>query len=175
MYIHPHTSIQPSSNDEGPFRTVDDVFDRGTIGQLDLRRQRCIVSGKHSYVSLAPLTFPPCAGPTLCGEVAVKLSRLSWWDLDMLKNESNVYNQFPCELQESTPSSPPVVPRFYGCYAPDWNDHSVDRYKDDDGDEEAASVVRDHVREVLGIISHILLLEPCGKPIKVETLSVSNK
>jgi hypothetical protein len=91
----------------------------------------------------------------------------------MLKTEVAMFEMFPRELQESTPSSPPVVPRFYGCYAA--NDSSVDSYKDADGDEEAASIVRTHVLEVLGLISDILLLEPCGKPIEVETLSTSNK
>jgi hypothetical protein len=152
---------------------VNDILDRGTIGQLDLRRRRNLGSGNHSYVFLAPLTLPPCEGQTLRAEVAVKLTKLSCWDLDMLKTEVAMYEKFPCELQESTPSSPPVVPRFYGCYAP--NGRSVDSYKDDDGDEEAASIVRTHVLEVLGTISHILLLEPCGKQIKVETLSTSNK
>jgi hypothetical protein len=173
MYIHPHNSIQSSESEETPVRTVNDILDHGTIGQLGLRQQRCLGSGNHSYAFLASLTLPPCAGPTLRAKVAVKLSKLNWWDLDMLKTEVAMYEMFPREPQESTPSSPPVVPRFYGCYAA--NDRSVDSYKDDDGDEEAASTVRTHVLKVLEIISDILLLEPCGKPIEVETLSASNK
>lgn len=89
----------------------------------------------------------------------------------MFANEMKIYDMFPRELQESTPSSPPVVPRYYGLYKP----HTVDHYKDDDGDEEAASIVRSHVSKVLGGVGPILLLEPCGEPIKVETLSTSDK
>jgi hypothetical protein len=148
-------------------------LDPDTVGQLDLRLQRYVGSGNHSHVFLAPLTLPPCAGPTVPGEVAVKLSKLNWWDLDMLKTEVTIYDKFPCGLQESTPSSPPVVPRFYGSYGPDPD--SADSYKDDDGDEEAASIVRAHVRDVIETVSNVLLLEPCGEPIKVKTLSTSNK
>ena len=151
------------------------MLDHGTIGQLDLRRQRYIGSGNHSYVFLAPLTLPPCTGPTRCGEVAVKLSRLRSLDQNMFSNEIRLYGMFPRELQESTPSSPPVVPQYYGVYEPVYDDYTVGHYKDDDGDEEAASIVRTHVSKMLEMISHILLLEPCGEPIKVETLSTSNK
>jgi hypothetical protein len=92
----------------------------------------------------------------------------------MLYNEAEIYDKFPCELQESTPSSPAVVPRFYGYYEPSCE--SVDNYKADDVDEEDAGALRTHICEMLeSFISPILLLEPCGEVVKVENLKMSNR
>ncbi len=148
-------------------------LDFRTIGQLDLSRQERLGSGSHSYVFPAPFTLPSRAAPPLRGEVAVKLATADWADREMLENEAKIYDKFPCELQDSTPSSPPVVPKFFGYYTPSCE--SVDSYKGDDGDEEGTMTVRRDVCKLLqSIISSILLLEPCGEPIKSEMLSTSN-
>ncbi|KAH9053336.1 hypothetical protein EDB87DRAFT_1581054 [Lactarius vividus] len=152
---------------------VDDVskasanVDSRTIGQLDLSRQRRLGTGSHSYVFLASFTLPSCAQPSLRGEVAVKIATVHQGpeDCKMLENEAKNYAKFPCGLQESTPSSSPVVAKFFGYYTPSCE--SVDSYKGEDGDEEGARTVRRDVRKLLdSIISPILLLEPCGEPIK---------
>jgi hypothetical protein len=89
----------------------------------------------------------------------------------MLDNEAMIYDKFPCELQQSTPSSPPVVPKFFGYYTPSCD--SVDSYEGED--EEDASIVRRDVRKLLETtIGPILLLEPCGKPMNADMLSSSN-
>jgi hypothetical protein len=91
----------------------------------------------------------------------------------MLKDEAMIYDKFPCELQQSTPSSPPIVPKFFGYYTPCC--YSADSYKAEDGDEEDAKMVRRDVRNfLLNSISPILLLEPCGRPIDADMLSRSN-
>jgi hypothetical protein len=108
-------------------------------------------------------------GPSLCVSVAVKLAKDNCRDRDMLQHEAMVYDKFPCELQ----STPPVVPKFFGYYAPSCD--SADSYEGEDGDEEDASIVRRDVRKLLqDTISPILLLEPCGKPIDSSVLSRSN-
>jgi len=147
-------------------------LDCRTIGQLDLSQKR-LGSGNHSYVFLASFTLPSCAAPPLRGEVAVKLAKVRLKDREMLENEAKIYDEFPCELQESTASSPPAVSKFFGYYTPSCE--SVDSYKDDGGDEESARTVRRDVCKLLqSIISPILLLEPCGEPIKAGMPSTSN-
>jgi hypothetical protein len=87
----------------------------------------------------------------------------------MLENEAKIYDKFPCDLQESTPSSPPVVPKFFGYYEPSCE--SVDSYTSEDGNEEDARKVQEDVAELLQVtISPILLLEPCGKPMKQDMM-----
>ena len=87
----------------------------------------------------------------------------------MLEHEAEIYDKFPCELQESTPSSPPVVPKFFGYYEPSCE--SVYSYQGDDGDEEDAKRVQEDVAKLLQVtISPILLLEHCGKPMKEHTI-----
>lgn len=90
----------------------------------------------------------------------------------MLTNEAEIYAKFPCELQESTPSSPPVVPKFFGYYEPSHD--LLDRYRRENGDEENASTVPT-LSFVLNNISPILLLEPCGRAVKDGELSKSAK
>jgi hypothetical protein len=83
----------------------------------------------------------------------------------MLENEAKIYDKFPWELQESTPSSLPVVPKFFRYYEPSCE--SLDSYMGEDGNEEDARKVQEDVAELLQVtISPILLLECCGKPIK---------
>jgi hypothetical protein len=91
----------------------------------------------------------------------------------MLTNEAKIYAKFPCELQEPTPSSLPVVPKFFGYYEPSCE--FVDSYKCEDVDEENAGTMRTHIRKLLDSISPILLLEPCGKDLNGEKLSESNR
>jgi hypothetical protein len=94
----------------------------------------------------------------------------------MLENEAIIYDKFPCELQQSTPSSPPIVPKFFGYYTPSCD--SVDSYEGEDGDEEDTKIVQRDVRSLLlddSSISPILLLEPCGEEIKGHMLSSSNR
>jgi hypothetical protein len=146
-----------------------------TVGQLDLRRKKELGNGNHSRVFLAPLTLPSYVGPTTY-EVAVKVPARSSPDMVMLGHEAEIYQKFPVELQESTPSSPPVVPKFYGYYVPAPPSILASSYEGDDGDEEDASTVRKNICELLKpSISHILLLEPCGKQVRCKTLSKSDK
>ncbi|KAI9449666.1 hypothetical protein BJY52DRAFT_1126563 [Lactarius psammicola] len=145
-------------------------LDPPTIGQLDLSQKQRLGSGEHSYVFLASLTLPFCAEPSLRGEVAVKCAKVPLDDRKMLENEAEIYDKFPSELQESTHSSPPIVPKFFGYYKPSCE--SVGSYKGDDGDEEGARTVRRDVCKLLqSFVSPILLLEPCGEPVNAEMLS----
>jgi hypothetical protein len=144
-----------------------------TIGQLDLSMGQRLGSSNHSYVFLALLTLPSGAAPSLRGQAVIKLAKGNRMDREMLENEAKIYDKFPCELQQSTPSSPPIVPKFFGYYTPSCD--SVDSYKDIDGDEENTRIVRRDVRKLLGTtISPILLLEPCGEEIEADMLSCSN-
>ncbi|KAH9037968.1 hypothetical protein EDB83DRAFT_2412701 [Lactarius deliciosus] len=138
---------------------------RTIIGQLDLSRRQSLGSGSHSCVFLSLFTLPSCATPSVRGEVAVKFANLYWKDRKMLENEAEIYDKFPCELQESTLSSPPVVPKFFGYYTPSCE--LVGSYKSDGEDEERAEIEWRDVRKLLqSTISPILLLEPCGERIK---------
>lgn len=168
------TSIQPPlcieiARDESK---ASDTLDHSAAGELDLRKGQFLGNGGHSYVYLAPLTLSSSAEPIRQVEVAVKLTNsFTFTGKDLLTNEAEIYAKFPCELQESTPSSPPVVPKFFGYYEPSCE--FVDSYKCEDGDEEDAGTMRTHIRKVLNNISPILLLEPCGKDVDVEKLSKS--
>ncbi|KAN0135862.1 hypothetical protein V8E53_006314, partial [Lactarius tabidus] len=142
------------------------------VGQLDLRQRQSLGKGSHSYVYLAPLTLPSCAGPTRQVEVAIKLTNYFTYK-EMLTNEAKIYAKFPWELQEPTPSSLPVVPKFFGYYEPSCE--FVDSYKCEDVDEENAGTMRTHIRKLLDSISPILLLEPCGKDLNGEKLSESSR
>jgi hypothetical protein len=158
------TSIPAPPSIRSPLSTFAEVD--CTTGRLDLSLERRLSSSNHSYVFLAPLTL---SAPSLRGEVAVKLAKARRRDHEMLENEAMIYDEFPCELQQSTPSSPPVVPKFFGYYTPccDSADSYVDKYDEED--------VQGDVRWWLEDISPILLLEPCGKPIKANVLSSSNR
>jgi hypothetical protein len=175
-YIHLRTSTQPSSYRDTATCDIlkdSDTLEHHTIGQLDLSGKQKLGDGSHSHVYLAPLSLPACAGPSLCREVAVKIA-MYWYEQDMLVNEAKIYDKFPYELQDFTPSSTPIVPRFYGYYEPSCE--SVDGYKGDDGDEKDAITVREHVRMLLQrFTSPLLLLEPCGVQVNVDMLSQSNK
>ncbi|KAI9431933.1 hypothetical protein H4582DRAFT_2001421 [Lactarius indigo] len=144
-------------------------MDTRKVGQLDLWWGQRLGSGNHSDVFLAPFTLPSYAAPPLCREVAVKIAKVHYCSEDrrMLEKEAENYDKFPCELQESTLSSPAAVPKFFGYYTPSCE--TVDSYKGDDEDEEGARVVREEVCKLLkSIISPILLLEPCGEPIEYD-------
>ncbi|KAI9431932.1 hypothetical protein H4582DRAFT_1884603 [Lactarius indigo] len=139
-----------------------------TVGQLEFSRfgEQRLGDGTHSYLFLASFT-PSCTAPSLRGEVVVKLAKAHRADREMLENEAEVYDRFPRELQEFTPSSPPLVPKFFGYYTPSCA--SVDSYKGDNGDEEDARAVRRDVCKLLqSTISPILLLEHCGEPINTK-------
>ncbi|KAF8268121.1 hypothetical protein EI94DRAFT_1800879 [Lactarius quietus] len=126
-------------------------LDHRTIGQLDLSQQRHLGTSNHS----------PCTTHTPVGCWAISVDRY------MLENEAKIYDKFPSELQEFTPSSVPIVPKFFGYYEPSCE--SVDNYKSDDGNEEDAKRVREDVLKLLQItVSPILLIESCGKPIKAD-------
>ncbi|KAH9029968.1 hypothetical protein EDB85DRAFT_1964808 [Lactarius pseudohatsudake] len=152
---------------------------RAIIGQLDLSRRKSLGSGSHSCVFLSLFTLPSCATPSVRGEVAVKFANLYWKDREMLKNEAEIYDKFPCELQESTLLSPPVVPKFFGYYTPSFElvDSYLDSYKSNDEDKERAKIEWRDARKLLQLsISPILLLEPCGERIKDNSeLSTSTK
>jgi hypothetical protein len=151
---------------------TSDTLDRRTVGQLHLKGTETFGCGGHSYVYLASLTLPSCVGPTW-SEVAVKVPTTCESAKRMLVHEAKIYDNFPCELQESTPSSPPVVPRFYGYY--ESSCESLDNYEVDNGNEEVTRKVRSLVQFIKSFINPMLLLEPCGTEVEVEKLSTSNK
>jgi len=135
------------------------------VGQLDLRKPKFLDCSNHSYVFLAPLTLPSSAAPApLHGGVVVKTAKELSKDREMLVNEAGIYDEFPGMLQECNPSSPPIVPKFYGYYVPSLE--SIDHYKVDNEDEEAGTAVRKDARRFLRCLSPILLLEFCGEPIR---------
>jgi len=86
----------------------------------------------------------------------------------MLENEAEIYASFPDALQECNPSSPPIVPRFYGHYWPSFG--SAYRYN---VGEDKKKVQRD-AQKFLSYLSPIMLVEFCGRPIKSENLSSSD-
>lgn len=165
-------SAPPSSSHMQRLSKGPATLDQRTTGQLDLSRRQNLGTSNHSNVFLAPLTLPSHAETySQCGEVAVKVAKGRWEDRDMLENEAIIYDKFPCDLQESTPSSPPIVPKFFGYYVPSCE--SVDSYKGDDGNEEDACTVRRDVSKLLKFtVSPILMLEHCGKPVDPEMLDL---
>lgn len=92
----------------------------------------------------------------------------------MLSNEAKIYNAFPRNLQDG---EIPVVPRFYGYYAPstealEWDDNGNNGSGNDYGlDEEEWKCVRERIKS----LSPILLLEACGKQVSTVHLSHSDK
>ncbi|KAH9987083.1 hypothetical protein BJV77DRAFT_950510, partial [Russula vinacea] len=127
-------------------------------------------TGHHSKVVLAPLTCPSVS--SVCRAVAVKFS-LPFSDHKMLLNEAKIYNAFPRHLQDG---KTPIVPKFYGYYVPssklyDWDD--VNNGGDDDRDEKIRKFNRTSV--LLNSISSILLLEACGKPVRTDSLALSQR
>jgi len=111
--------------------------------------------------------------PTLRGGVVVKMSRVSHEDRDMLENEADIYDKFPGELQECNPSSPPIVPKFYGYYVPSL-ESIFPCYHVDDENELAASTLQKAVLRLILCLSPILLLEYCGQAIRSNKLSTSD-
>jgi hypothetical protein len=108
----------------------------------------------------------------VCRAVAVKFS-LPFSDHKMLLNEAKIYNAFPRHLQDG---KTPIVPKFYGYYVPssklyDWDD--VNNGGDDDRDEKIRKFNRTSV--LLNSISSILLLEACGKPVRTDSLALSQR
>jgi hypothetical protein len=91
----------------GDLSKASAALDHRTIGQLDLsQEEQHLGSSNHSHVFLAPLTLPPHAGgSSVCRDIAVKFARGRWEHRHMLENEAKIYDKFPWELQESTPSS----------------------------------------------------------------------
>ena len=139
-------------------------------GRLDLRHTELLGTGHHSKAVLAPLTCPSVS--SVCRAVAVKFS-LPFSDHKMLLNEARIYNAFPRHLQDG---KTPIVPKFYGYYVPssklyDWDD--VNNGGDDDRDEKIRKFNRTSV--LLNSISSILLLEACGKPVRTDSLALSQR
>ena len=131
-------------------------------GQLDFRRSKALGKGRNSKVVLAPLTVPSTT--SVRRAVAVKYSPSPHAEREMLLEEAKVYNAFPRDLQDG---DIPVVPKFYGYYAPSTEAFDRDDSCDDDGgndygvDEEEWKSVRRVIKE----ITPILLLEACGKQV----------
>ncbi len=89
----------------------------------------------------------------------------------MLRNEAETYDSFPGALQGCDPSSPSIVPKFYGYYL--LSLESLARYRAHAVDDETAlTVLRDALRFLL-CLSPMLLLEFCGEPIRPKSLSTS--
>ncbi len=84
----------------------------------------------------------------------------------MLTNEAEFYDSFPDALQGCDPSSPPIVPKFYGYYL--LSLESINHYTEDE------STVLHDVLDFLLCLTPMLLLEYCGEPIRSENLSTSN-
>ena len=143
-------------------------------GQLDLRFSDYIGSGNHSQVLLASLTFPSTTPkPSVCGAVAVKIADLySSGDAEckMLLNEAKIYNAFPHDLQGG---DVPVVPKFYGCYAPCIK--VSDRV--DSGNGSGNLDNKEWTREMMPECPFmpILLLEACGNEVWTSSLSRSSR
>lgn len=93
------------------------------------------------------------------------------YDEQMLLNEAKIYNAFPRKIQDSYT---PVVPKFYGCYAPSIEAFDRDNNRNngcDDLNEEKRIIVRN----CLNFIAPILLLEACGERVHVESLSHTDR
>jgi len=170
-----YRQVYPEYDHEGMFVPIPpvsrlypnaDVFDEKPPtgpGQLDLRQPKFLGSGSHSDVFLAP--FRPTAAP-LRGGVVVKIGKATRGDRDMLKNEAEIYDKFRATLQAS---SPPIVPKFYGFYAPSSWGSTCHYFDDEDG--ENTQKVRHDAFYFVHYLGPILLLEFCGEPIRPERLS----
>ena len=92
----------------------------------------------------------------------------------MLLEEAKIYNTFPRNLQDG---KIPVVPKFYGYYAP--STEALER--DDNGNNGSGNgydLDEDEwkcVREQIESLSPILLLEACGEQVSAAHLSDSDK
>ncbi|KAI9511040.1 hypothetical protein F5148DRAFT_437005 [Russula earlei] len=136
---------------------------------LDLRRLNTSARATHSIVMLAPLTLPSIAAtPSMRGAVAVKLAKAPRSDRRMLGGEGRIYNVFPRKLQEGCSQTPipvpPVVPKFYGYYAPslaEFDGQAHDELNDEGGYPN---------RHMTASMSPILLLEQFGKPISAKDI-----
>jgi len=94
--------------------TKGDGFVKPRSGWINLQCAHHLGNGSHSDVIREYLVLP-CTGtaPGQVDPIAVKLARS---DVDMLWTEAKIYNAFPRALQEGSPHTPPVVPKFYGFY-----------------------------------------------------------
>ncbi len=87
----------------------------------------------------------------------------------MLKDEAEIYNAFPRNLHRA---DVPVVPKFYGYYAP--HTEVFDRVKNDN------DIINSDKEEgecgfLVKCIGPILLLEACGEPVCADALSDSGR
>ena len=84
----------------------------------------------------------------------------------MLPNEARIYNAFPRNLQDG---DIPVVPKFYGYYAPSPEALELD----DNGDSDDLEVEKWKAMRngLLKSKTSILLVEACGKQVDAENLS----
>jgi hypothetical protein len=143
------------------------------MGQLDLRCSKFLGKGHHSKVVLALLTIPSAS--SLRRAVAVKFS-LPYASREMHLNEAKIYNAFPRNLQAGVA---PIVPKFYGYYAPSTEVFDLDGGNgggDDDLDKETRKAVRKVVRtDLLNTIPPILLIEACGKQVRSRYLSHTDR
>ncbi len=147
-------------------RLDHDSLDELSTGQLDLRCSKHLGVGNHSQVFLALLTFPSTTPKsTIHGVVAVKLSK-SEDDARMLLHEAKIYNAFPRDLHEA---DIPVVPNFYGYYAPVFDRVNNDNDSSNSDEQEWECEVWSKC------IRPILLLEACGEPVCADALSDSGR
>jgi hypothetical protein len=127
--------------------------------------------GHHSEVFSAPLTFPSTTPKsTIHGVVAVKLSKGRADARQMLKDEAKIYNVFPRNLHRA---DVPVVPNFYGYYAP--HTEVFDRVNNDN---DKSILDEEEVKRgllVIKCIGPILLLEACGAAVRARALSDSGR
>ena len=141
-------------------------------GQLDLRSSDSLGVGHHSEVFLAPLTFPSTTPKSsVRGAVAVKLSNpFDDGAREMLLNEAKIYNAFPHDLQGG---DVPVVPKFYGCYAPCIKVSNRVDSGNGSGNLDKEEWAREMIPKCLA--APFLLLEACGKPVRTGSLSYSGR
>ena len=103
------------------------------------------------------------------GAVAVKFSNpYSDSARKMLLNEAKIYNAFPHNLQGG---DVPVVPKFYGCYAPYIKVSDRVDSGNGNGNLDEEEWKHEMMRECLPI----LLLEACGKEVCTSSLSRSSR
>jgi hypothetical protein len=167
--------MDPSSPQRGFGRCSDNgsqssiAPDCPNRGQLDLRRSKYLDCGNHSQVVLAPFALPPTtAAPSVRGAVAVKLATPGDSERDMLLHEAKIYNTFSRSLHEGCYSSGlPIVPKFYGYYVPSLGDLKCDN--------KLAEKEVDTIRGLIGRITPLLLLEPCGEQIAYHRLSSKHR
>ncbi|KAF8492213.1 hypothetical protein F5888DRAFT_1732125 [Russula emetica] len=139
-----------------PERTVIDK------GILDLRCFDYLGTGSHSTVFLAPLTLPSTTPkPSVRGAVAVKLSDPHNDQCEMLMNEAKIYDAFPPDLQRG---DVPIVPKFYGCYAPYIKLSDRVNNGNGGGNLDKEGWTRETMPKCMSV--PILLLEACGRAVR---------